>query len=145
MASPLHHFMHNIPLSQPCVMAKWSTNSFEWVDTQRFECSAPLCSAKLTIRFRPPRLPPAWVSLLTDPEIIKERAAKAISEDPERLEGIAAPSPVDVMMNLRHYIVNALNTHEKRIILGNNKKWMVCFGESCSELLEYLGFSRRVI
>lgn len=144
---PLHHFMYKYNLSEPCQPANntwWSAGFTQWVDVQRFECSSPYCSAKLTIRFRPSRLTPAWVSLLVDPETIKARATKAISEDPERLEGIATPSPVDVLMNLRHYIVNALNIKERRAILGHNKKWVVCFGESCSELLEYLGFSRQV-
>lgn len=144
---PLHHFMYKKSLSQPCQpiqSAWWSANFIPWIDIQRFECSSPYCSAKVTIRFRPPRLSPAWVSLLTDPEAIKARAQKAISEDPDRLEGIAAPSPVDVLMTLRQYIVNALYTNEKRKIPGNNKKWVINFGESCRELLEYLGFSRRV-
>ena len=134
-------------LSEPSQHTKntwYSTGFTQWIDVQRFECSAPYCAATLTIRIRPPRLPPAWVSLLADPDIIKARATKAISEDPERLEGIATPSPVDVMMNLRQYIMNALNIPERKTILGHNKKWVVCFGESCFELLEYLGFSRRV-
>lgn len=143
---PLHHFMYNYGLSESYSVesAWWSVPPVEWEDVQRFQCSSPYCSAKLTIRFRPPRLTPAWVSLLTDPDIIKARATKAISEDPERLEGIAIPSPVDVLMNLRHYIFNALNLKEKRVIPGNNKKWVVCFGESCFEFLEHLGFSRQV-
>lgn len=145
---PLHHFLYKRELSEPYLPGKstWSsTDLIEWIDVQRFECTSPYCSAKLTIRFRPPRLPPAWVSLLTDPDAIKARATKTISEDSERLEGIATPSPVDVMMNLRQYIMNALNTNENRVILGNNKKWVICFGETCFELLEYLGFTRRVI
>ena len=144
---PLHHFLYKRNLSQPCQPTKsnwWSANFVPWIDIQRFECSSPYCGAKLTVRFQPPRLPPAWVSLLTDPETIKIRAQKAISEDPKRLEGIAAPSPVDVVMTLRQYILNALNLNEKRTIAGHNKKWVVSFGESCTELLEYLGFSRRV-
>lgn len=143
---PLHHFVHNYSLSQPyqANSAWWSAPPIEWEDVQRFECSSHYCPANLTIKFQPARLTPAWVSLLTDPEVIKARATKAISEDPERLEGIATPSPVDVLMNLRQYILNALHIKEQRVIPGNNKKWVVCFGESCSELLEYLGFSRQV-
>ena len=47
-------------------------------------------------------------------------------------------------MNLRQYIYNAFNMKEKKVILRHNKKWVVSLGESCSELLEYLGFSRQV-
>ena len=143
---PLHHFMYHYNLSQPYHATNiwWSAPPVEWEDVQQFDCSSLSCSAKLKIQFRPPRLTPAWVSLLTDPETIKARATKAMAEDPERLEGIATPSPVDVLMNLRSYIYNALNIKEKKVILGHNKKWVVCFGESCSELLEYLGFSRQV-
>lgn len=47
-------------------------------------------------------------------------------------------------MNLRKYITNALHG-EKRKIVGNNKKWLLCLGEPCAELLEYLGFTREVL
>ena len=138
--------MYSYNLSQPSHANNvwWSAPPVEWEDVQRFDCSSLSCSAKLTIQFRPPRLTSAWVSLLTDPETIKARTTTAISEDPKRLEGIAAPSPVDVLMNLRQYIYNAFNMKEKKVILRHNKKWVVSLGESCSELLEYLGFSRQV-
>lgn len=145
---PLHHFLFkaNLSHSRQPVKNGWKFGaSSEWVDAQRFQCSSPRCSAKLLVQFRPPRMINDWVRLLTDPSAIKARAEKAMLEEPERLEGHAIPAPVEVLTNLRHYIGNAMNSIEgRRRIPGNNKKWLLCLGEQCSELLQYLGFTRLV-
>ena len=111
---------------------------------QHFECSTLHCSAKLSIRIRPCRLIPQWINLLTEPQLIRVRAEKAISEAPDRFEGIAVPTPTDVLSNLRAYITNAMKYDEGRKILRHNKKWRLCLGDSCADLLEYLGFRREV-
>ncbi|KAL9047175.1 MAG: hypothetical protein Q9214_000187 [Letrouitia sp. 1 TL-2023] len=114
----------------------------DWRDVQQFQCTSPQCSAKLTIRIESPRLKNDWVELLTDRSLIKVRAEKEIAINPERFEGHAIPLTSEVLMNLRKYIINALQG-EKRKIVGNNKKWLLCLGEPCAELLEYLGFTRE--
>ena len=144
---PLHHFVHLPEISTQIQKAPngfYSKVGTDWVDTQHFECSTPSCSAKLSVQIRPCRLIPQWIELLTDPQRIKVRAEKAISEEPGRFEGVAIPTPIDVLSNLRAYIINAMKSDEVKRIFGHNKKWRLCLGESCAELLEYLGFTRDV-
>ena len=144
---PLHHFVHVPSVSTEAQMALNGTYTkigTDWIDTQYFQCSSPQCSAQLSVQIRPCRLIPEWVDLLTSTEIIKVRAETAISEDPGRYEGVAVPSPTEVLSNLRTYIVNAMANEGGRKILGNNKKWRLCLGEPCKDLLQYLGFTRDV-
>ncbi|KAL8713864.1 MAG: hypothetical protein Q9220_002009 [cf. Caloplaca sp. 1 TL-2023] len=101
------------------------------------------CRARLQIEITSPRLRPEWIDLLTNKAIIKARAEKAISSDPDRFEGHAVPLPSEVLTNLRTYISNALKTEERRVIQAQNKKWLLCLGDSCSELLEHIGFIRE--
>lgn len=65
--------------------------------------------------------------------------------EPERFEGHAVPSKMQVLTNLRAYISNALNSPDPKMIVGNNKKFLLSLGEPCAEVLEYLGFTRDVI
>lgn len=142
----LHHFIYKAEISQNHQMVNNTTNSWKesaWIDTQRFQCSSPTCSAKLSIRFKPPKLIAEWVSLLTDSRLISQRATKAITEEQERFEGHAVPHPTEVLYTLRQYIMNAMKG-EARKIPGNNKKWLLCLGEPCFDLLQYLGFESDV-
>ena len=146
---PLHHFIHRPELSKPRqqgFLAPDPDTGFQWVDEQHFECSAAECSARLVIWFKPPRLVPDWVKQLTDKFMIKTRAEKAMAEDTKRFDGHAVPLPIDVLSNLRAYIWNAVQTSEKsRKIPGHNKKFLLSLGESCTDLLEYVGFTREVM
>lgn len=145
--SPLHHFKYQPEFSNPRCRAENASkleNSNDWEDLTWFQCSTLECSAKLKIRIRPPRLRPEWVELLTNKGMIKTRAEQTISDNPERFEGHGVPLPSDVLLNLRTYIVNSLADPNRRKILAVNKKWLLCLGDSCSELLEYVGFKREV-
>ena len=139
---PLHHFL---PTSQSNGRLEDPEGAKEnsWLETHQLQCSSPTCCAFVTVQVRPPRLTPEWVTLLSDKNAIKERAETAMAEDPVRFEGHAPPPPVQVLVNLRIYIANAMKDPESRRILGNNKKWMLCLGDSCADLLEYLGFTRE--
>lgn len=144
---PLHHFIHIPEIStrkQAAPNGTYSKVGTDWVDTQHFQCSSPQCPAKVSVQIKPCRLIQEWVDLLTATELIKVRAEKAISEEPERFEGVAVPSSTDVLSILRAYISNSMKTRDERTILGNNKKWRLCLGESCAELVQYLGFRRDV-
>ena len=78
--------------------------------------------------------------------MIKARAEKVMAEDPKRFEGHAIPPPIVVLNNLRTYISNAVQTPGKsRKILGHNKQFLLSLGESCTDLLEYVGFTREVM
>lgn len=144
---PLHHFIRRPELSKPRqhgFLAPDPVTGFPWVDEQHFQCSAAECSARLVIYFKPPRLVPDWVKQLTDKFMIKTRAEKAMAEEPKRFEGHAVPLPVNVLSNLRVYIWNAIQTPEKsRKIPGHNKQFLLSLGESCADLLEYVGFKRE--
>lgn len=142
--APLHHFVHeprnsqNLPILQPgAVPAIWN-------DKQSFRCSAGNCSARLSVTFRPARLTAAWIHELTNKDVLKVRADQAIQSDPTRFEGHAPPSAVEVLANLRTYIQNGMQSKEQRKILGANKKWRLCFSDSCTDLLRYLDFRRDV-
>ena len=146
---PLHHFIHQPRLSKPRqygILAPDAETGFPWVDEQHFQCSAAECCAKLVIWFKPPRLVHDWVKQLTDKFMIKSRAEKVMAEEPKRFEGHAVPMPINVLGNLRVYIWNAIQTTGKaRKILGHNKQFSLSLGESCKDLLEYIGFTREVI
>ncbi|MCJ1432616.1 ubiquitin-specific protease ubp2 [Xylographa pallens] len=140
--APLHHFIYSRDEHCGLFRVQDGVNAGSWMDTQRFSCSSLSCSARLTIRMRSPIVTSEWEALLLDKSLIKSRAQKAISDEPSRFEGHAIPSPIEVVGNLRTYIRNAMTSHEERRIPSNNKKWLLCFGEPCADLLKHIGFSR---
>ncbi len=146
---PLHHFIHRLDLSKPRQYGFRGPDpdtGFPWVDEQIFQCSASECPARLVILFKPPRLIPDWVKQLTDKFMIKTRAEKAMAEDPKRFEGHAVPVPITVLSNLRTYIWNAVQSPDKsRKIPGHNKQFLLSLGDSCADLLDYVGFTREVM
>ncbi|KAL9598773.1 MAG: hypothetical protein Q9219_004270 [cf. Caloplaca sp. 3 TL-2023] len=144
--SPLHHFRYQPETSCPRFQTDTTLkgeSSRDWEDLSWFECSTTECSAKLKIHIKSPRLRPEWVELLTNKDLIKSRAEQQISNDPTRFEGHAVPLPSDVLSNFRTYILNAQRDGNRRKIQANNKKWLLCLGDPCSELLEHIGFARE--
>ena len=146
---PLHHFVYHpetLSPGNPGQTVFQAGDGFSWSDIRQFKCSAWECPARLSIRFKPPRLTQDWVDLLTDRYIIKARAEKAIAADPERFEGFAVPPPIDVLLHSKHYITNPLfNPEKSKKIQGHNKRFLLSMGEPCADLLEYFGFKREVI
>ncbi|KAL4892646.1 hypothetical protein BDV59DRAFT_193527 [Aspergillus ambiguus] len=63
------------------------------------------------------------------------------------MEGIGRPQPINVLLNLRTYINNALhNSQHSKSISAINKRFMSCFGVNgipCKDLLEFLGFTMK--
>ena len=137
---PLHHFMFMPKRSQLWNQAETGTKSVS--ESLMFQCSVQACSARLHLHFTTAKLQP-FVHLLLDRQLIEARAKKAMASDPARFEGHAAPPPLTVLSNLRAYLTNA-QKGEGRRIRADNKKWMLSLGDSCAELLSYLGFSRSV-
>ena len=143
--APLHHLKYAWVASNDARSKEAVNDPDSWCDIQHFQCSDSRCLARVTTRFRTPRLKKEWVALLSDKSLIKQRAQKAMNEDPVRFEGHAVPSPVTVITNLRTYIMNAIrDPANPRRIQGNNKKWCLSLGEPCADLLLYLGFTRDV-
>lgn len=143
--APLHHFIYTP--DDDCglvIKPKEVTGPTIWRDTQKFRCSSSSCSTQLLVRLRSPRLTSNWVALLSDKRLIRRRAELAMSADQTRYEGHAIPSVSEVITTLRTYINNAMTAPEPRRIKVTNKKWLLVLGESCTELLEYIGFSRSV-
>ena len=142
--SPLHHFLHQPLASKSLLAVQDPAPSTGWREVQEFTCTSPTCAVRLQVVFQPPRLIPTWVRLLIDPELIRDRAERAIASDPERFEGHDAPSGAEVLSNLRAYLLNGLKSSDRKVIRGNNKRWLLSLGEPCAELLTYLGFEKTV-
>lgn len=125
-------------------MAVEMTEQGQVAETFHYQCSDTSCSAMVSIRIMSPLISSRFVHFLIDPEVIRKRADAAIAAEPERLEGMAIPKPIDVLDNLRLYLTNALhNPQFSKPIAPNNKRFMVSFGvggSPCKELLEFLGF-----
>ncbi|KAL4788218.1 hypothetical protein BJX76DRAFT_200852 [Aspergillus varians] len=115
------------------------------VETFHFECSYHACSFRVTIRVASPLLSDDMVRLLSDPVLLQKRTDEALAADPERLEGVARPQPITVLMNLRTYVDNTLrNTQQSKSISAVNKRFMTSFGvdgKPCQDLLEFIGFT----
>ena len=144
---PLHHFIHHHQSSTRQRSTVGISKDDRWVDQQLFECSSPYCPAVVTIRISSPRITADWEKLLTDEILVKERAEAVMKLAPDRFEGIAAPLPINVLLNLRSYLNNALRSPEVKKIASLNKKFVTCFGDygqPCRDLLEYLGFTYEV-
>ncbi|RAL08083.1 ubiquitin-specific protease UBP2 [Aspergillus homomorphus CBS 101889] len=115
------------------------------VETYEFECSYLTCSTVVSVRLTSPVLSHEWVQLLTDPQVIQQRAEEVFAVERERLEGLAMPQPISVLDTLGAYLHNSLSAADKsKSIAASNKRFITCFGLDgvpCKDLLEFLGFS----
>ncbi|KAK2737240.1 ubiquitin-specific protease ubp2 [Myotisia sp. PD_48] len=140
----LHHFVYS---SKARFDSKYK-NPYQLpgqrVETYYFACSYQDCSANVSLEIQPPVLTSEWVDLLTDTEKLHERAEAAIKSQPDRLEGISPPHPINTLSNLKAYIDNALYDDQRsRPISLANKRFILSFGvggEPCKPLLEFLNF-----
>ncbi|KAE8356901.1 hypothetical protein BDV28DRAFT_126391 [Aspergillus coremiiformis] len=119
----------------------------QMIETFYYECSYLTCSVSVSVRVASPVLNEDWVRLLIDPEVLQQRADEAFAAHPDRLEGVARPQPINVLMNLRAYVSNALvDSQQSKSISAINKRFMTCFGvegKPCKNLLEFLEFSAK--
>ena len=141
--APLHHFVH-LPQDSLKFRRADPPDLENWEDNREFKCSVNTCAARLSVHIRSARLRNTWVDLLANKDSISQRAKAAMAADPVRFEGHATPSASDVISTLRQYIANAMKGDSRRSIPADNKKWVLCLGDSCSELLHFLGFTRQV-
>ncbi|KAF9883484.1 ubiquitin-specific protease ubp2 [Aspergillus nanangensis] len=141
----IHHFVFNSGRHGDSNSPAEVTAKGQAVDTFYYECSYLTCPVSVHVRVVSPILNDGWVKLLTDSELLHQRAEEAIAAHPTRLEGIATPLPINVLLNLRAYINNALHdTQQSKSISAINKRFMSCFGvegKPCKDLLEFLGFT----
>ncbi|KAJ9197928.1 hypothetical protein DTO164E3_5484 [Paecilomyces variotii] len=143
-ADHIHHFVYKSGRQAGGQSTEEITPKGQHVETFHYECSYLTCSAVASLRIASPLLGPQWVQLLTDPELLKNRADEAINAHPDRLEGVGHPLPINVLENLRTYISNALHDRQRsKSISAVNKRFMVCFGVEgipCQDLLRFLEF-----
>ncbi|KAL1959884.1 hypothetical protein VTO42DRAFT_1029 [Malbranchea cinnamomea] len=141
--------IHHLVFSPKLTAENQPENAFSWkgqrLETYYMQCSYPSCSAVVCADFLSPVFSQRFVDLLTDEALLRQRLEEALKADPERLEGLSPPLPINVISNLRTYIENALHDEQKsKTITSANKRFMTCFGVNgrpCKELLEFLGFT----
>lgn len=144
----IHHLVYKSGRQRSSGSVAEVTSKGQTVETFHYECSYLTCPATVSLRVVSPLLGERWVQLLTDEELLGQRADEAIALHPERLEGIARPQPINVLLNLRTYITNALHdSQQSKMISGINKRFMTCFGVEgvpCKDMLEFVGFTLKV-
>lgn len=144
-ANPMHHLrpVESVyPRDDP---AKYGLDKYtNFIEYHRWECSAPFCPLVLEIKIYPPKLDEPFLSLITSPERILARGKKAVAEDPERYIGFGPLTVVQVLSNLRAYLVDAKAARDKtelKRIAVRNKKFVLGFAEDCNSLFDYLDFT----
>jgi ubiquitin carboxyl-terminal hydrolase 25/28 len=144
----IHHLVYKSGRQQGTSSVE-VTEQGQVVETFHYQCSHFSCTAVVSLRILSPLVNPEFTYLLTDPETIRQRAEGAIAAEPERLEGMAKPLPINVLDNLRLYLYNSLhNSKFSKAISANNKRFMISFGVDglpCQQLLEFLGFAYREV
>jgi ubiquitin carboxyl-terminal hydrolase 25 len=144
--NPLHHF----------VRAKWREDTERRafaktmlgspVEITVFQCSAPGCSATLTVQYTPPVLSDEIVHTLTDRDVLQQRTEAAFKLSEGNTQGMKPPAIIDVLSDLRIYLANAWNKEQvRRDIKMSNKRFIVRFGpngDACKDILETLRFRR---
>lgn len=145
----IHHLVYKSGRQQGATSMVEVTEQGQVAETFHYQCSHLSCSAIVSLRILSPLINPQFEHLLTDPEMIRQRAEAAIAAEPERLEGMAKPLPINVLDNLRLYLNNALHNRQfSKSIAPNNKRFMISFGVEgtpCKDLLEFLGFEYREV
>jgi ubiquitin carboxyl-terminal hydrolase 25/28 len=144
----VHHLVYQSGRQRSGFNVSEITPKGQQVETFHYSCSHPTCAVTVSVRMLSPILGPEFVRLLTDLDLLKERTDEAMAVNPERLEGIARPLPINVLDNLRTYIHNALHERQRsKPISAINKRFVVCFGPgglACKGLLEFLEFRLQV-
>lgn len=145
----IHHLVYQSGRQQGGTSMVDVTEQGQVAETFHYQCSHLSCSTMVSLRILSPLINQKFESLLTDSEMIRQRAEAAIAAEPERLEGMAKPLSINVLDNLRLYLNNALHNKQfSKSIAPNNKRFMISFGVEgapCKELLEFLGFEYREV
>lgn len=115
-----------------------------FVEYHRWVCSAAFCPLTLEIKISPPRLEDSLLSLILSPEKVLARGKKVIAEDPNRYAGLGPLTVLQILGNLRTYLLDAKAARDKselKRIAARNKKFVLAFADDCSSLFNYLGFT----
>lgn len=115
------------------------TNSALW------QCSEKQCGFKVMVYMTRPRLQVEQVELVADVGRIERQAAAAKQQDPERFKDLHENVTKTALVTLNAYLRDITKKPEDTQtikIAARNKRFMVQFGESCSDFFNYLGFSK---
>ncbi|KAI9367495.1 hypothetical protein BJX61DRAFT_551394 [Aspergillus egyptiacus] len=141
----IHHLIYSYGRHRGGKNQEEITPKGQVAETFHYDCSYAVCPYKVSIRVVSPVLSDDMVRLLIDPDMLRKRTDEALATDPGRLEGLARPQPINVLLNLRTYVDNALhNSQQSKSISAVNKRFMTSFGvdgKPCKDLLEFLGFT----
>ena len=146
---PLHHFVLDVAESRASSASpQHDKASNEYVE-YCFRCTSEQCRAAVTIRLRPPRLKPRYLTLLTDPSLLEARRKAAVDVDLVRnnASDFVTPTSTEALEVLFAYLRDSLDTSrpaKKRRVPVLNRRLMVTFGQDCNELLSELGFKYAV-
>ena len=108
-----------------------------------FTCSSSRCPVKLFVSFRPPVIKAEWLPLLTNSGLLEQRRNEAVTQFPERYEGVKTPEPTEVLGLLSTYVTNFLENGDSRPIPAVNKKFKLNLGEDCTPIMTAIGFILR--
>jgi ubiquitin carboxyl-terminal hydrolase 25/28 len=143
-ANPMHHLrlaesMDSTEYAEKHGMTKYDSLT----EVHSFVCSGVNCPVVLEIKVFPPRLTRSLLLMVTDPAKMNGRGRRVIKEDPERYAGMGPLVPVQVLLNLRQYLLDAKATTDPtqiKKIAKRNKKFVLGFADECDQLFEYLDF-----
>jgi ubiquitin carboxyl-terminal hydrolase 25/28 len=139
-----HHLVYKSGRQKNGLSMPEVTNRGQVAETFHYQCSYTSCAAMVSLRILSPVLGPEYIHLMTDRELLRERAEQAIATYRDTMEGMGSPEPINVLEILRLYITNALRNHQRsKPIAPGNKRFMHSFGAegaACKDLLEYLEF-----
>lgn len=143
---PLHHLLRSTWRTE--AWARDLVNDGNYMDEVHvYECSAPKCSAIVSVQLSTPIFTDEAVHQLVDKELLATRARAAFEQKKGQTDGMKWPLPIDVLSDLRAYIRNAWRKDAQTEIDLNNKRFVVRFGpdgSACGDVLEMLGFELKV-
>ena len=143
-ANPMHHLRLVESMDSTEYAEKYGMTKYDRLtEIHRFVCSGENCPVVLEIKVAPPRLTKALLLLVTDPAKMNGRGRRVIRDDPERYAGMGPLVPMQALLNLRQYLLDARATTDPtqiKKIAKRNKKFVLGFADECDQLFEYLDF-----
>ena len=143
-ANPMHHLRLAETMDSAEYAEKYGMTKYDrLIECHRFICSGAKCPVVLEIKVAPPRLTKALLLLVTDPAKMDLRGRRVIQDDPDRYAGMVPLAPIQALLNLRTYLMDARATTDPtqiKKIAKRNKKFVLGFADECDQLFEYLDF-----
>lgn len=144
---PSHHLVRaGIDAGVPRVEDVVEEKFFPLTSAAMWRCSSVHCTFKVMVYMTRPRLSMEHLMVVANPDRIEKQRAEAVRQDPERFKDLAPNITETALMTLNAYLRDITNEKPadapKIKIAARNKRFMVQFGEPCSNFFEYLGFEK---